>query len=170
EVATLVSLGYFGAIFDTAFVAPSVPVQLFALQVDTERPIEGKFKHGTTPALVIKARARPEYSGNIWAGIATHRAGNMVEGQCYPESGVIRSDRMLMVQGWLARLAQVLGVVVQWGASSAWVSGTADMIARAGWAVGGLQAKSVIAAGSNQGKSAKMTYPARRPHPWNPAS
>lgn len=109
--AMLFVLGWFGVNRDAAFVATSVPAQLIVLQVDTERSTEGKFKHRTTLGLVTDARPRPEYSGNMWTGIAMHRAGDIVAGRYDAESGVMRSDRMLMIWGWIARLAQFLGVV-----------------------------------------------------------
>jgi hypothetical protein len=109
--AMLLVFGCFGVNRDAAFVATSVPAQLIVLQVDSERTTEGQFRHRTTLGLVTDARPRPEYAGNMWTGIAMHRAGDIVAGRYDAESGVMRSDRMLTVWGWIARLAQFLGVV-----------------------------------------------------------
>jgi hypothetical protein len=109
--ALMVVIGCFGVNRDAAFVATSVPAQLIVLQVDTGRNTEGKFKHRMTLGLVTDARPRPEYTGGIWTGIAMHRAGDVVAGRYDAESGEMRSDRMLMIWGWIARLAQFLGVV-----------------------------------------------------------
>ncbi len=109
--AMLLVLGWFGVNRDAAFVATSVPAQLIVLQVDSERTTDGKFRHRTTLGLVTDVRPRPEYGGNMWTGIAMHRAGDIVSGRYDAESGVMRSDRMLMIWGWIARLAQFLGLV-----------------------------------------------------------
>jgi hypothetical protein len=109
--AMLLVLGCFGVSRDAAFLATSVPAQLIILQVDSERTTEGRFRHRTTLGLVTDTRPRPEYGGNIWTGLAMHRAGDIVAGRYDAESGVMRSDRMLMIWGWIARLAQFLGVV-----------------------------------------------------------
>jgi hypothetical protein len=109
--AMLLVLGCFGVNRDAAFVATSVPVQLIVLQVDTQRTTEGKFRHRTTLGLVTDTRPRPEYAGNMWTDIAMHRAGDIVADRYDAESGKMRSDRMLMIWGWVTWLAQFLGVV-----------------------------------------------------------
>ncbi len=109
--ALLVLIGTVIVNTNGAFLAQSRPAQLIVLQVDTDRNTDGMFTHRPTLGLVTERRPRPEYSGAMWTGLALHQAGDVIAGRYDPDSGKMQSDRMLQISGWMARLAQVLGVI-----------------------------------------------------------
>ncbi len=61
--------------------------------------------------LETDARPRPEYSGNTWMRFAPHQAGEIVSGRYDPDSGEMRSNRMMRRTSWSGRIAQLLGIL-----------------------------------------------------------
>jgi hypothetical protein len=109
--AMLLAVGTIVVKRDAAFVAASEPAQLIVLQTDTQKRTDGRYAFRITLGLVTDARPRPEYQGGFWAGFAMHRTGDIVPGRYDAESGRMQSDRMLLVFGLIAHLAQLLGVI-----------------------------------------------------------
>ncbi len=61
--------------------------------------------------LETDARPRPEYSGNTWMRFAPHQASEIVSGRYDPDSGEMRSNRMMRRTSWSGRIAQLLGIL-----------------------------------------------------------
>jgi hypothetical protein len=109
--ATMVVMGAFIVKQNATFLAASDQAQLIVLQMDTQKRTDGGYAFSITLGLVTDVRPRPEYRGGFWTGIAMHRTGDIVAGRYDPKSGEMRSDRMLLISGWISRLVQLLGVV-----------------------------------------------------------
>jgi hypothetical protein len=96
---------------NSQFVAASEPVELIVLQFESEIDAEGRVLRRPIFGLVTEARPRPWYRGGVWTNIPVHKLGEVVPGRYDAKSGKMQSDRMLMLMGWIARLAQLLGVI-----------------------------------------------------------
>ena len=103
-----------GALFlgsDHGFKKRSEPADLIVLQLDTRRNSKGYTIYRPVFGLDTTARPRPEYSGNIWVRPAPHQAGEIVSGRYDSDSGEMRSNQMMGRTTWIARIAQILGIL-----------------------------------------------------------
>ena len=106
---------FIGALFfgdSMHFTSHSEPARLRVLDIQTRRGSDGYKMYRPVFALEAAKPPRQGYAGKIWSRQARHQAGEIVSGRYDPESGEMRSDKMVKITTRLGRIAQVLGILV----------------------------------------------------------
>jgi len=96
----------------TEFKTRSEPVQLVVLDVQSKRDGLGLVSYRPVLSLETAHPPREAYSGVIWTRIKPHEPGEIVPGRYDPESGEMRSDKMLDRTILIGRIARGVGVLV----------------------------------------------------------
>ncbi len=119
NVLKYVSIGCFiwflGTLFfgdGTEFRNRSEPAQLIVLDVESRRDGFGFILYRPVLALASETAPREGYAGTIWTRFKPHEPGDIVPGRSDPESGEMRSDKMLNRTIWSGRVARIFGVLV----------------------------------------------------------
>ncbi len=102
-----------GALFadgSQEFIARSDPATLIVLKINSRRDADGLFTY--RPVLALDGVELDSYAGNIWSRPAKHEAGDVVPGRYDPDSGEMRSDKMLEDASWIGRIAKLIAILV----------------------------------------------------------
>ena len=101
---------FFGGSAD--FISRSDPAQLIVLEVQSKQDTGGYTSYRPVFALEPSKAPRQGNAGNIWSRVKPHEPGDIVPGRYDPESGEMRSDKMLGKTVWIGRIARIFGVLV----------------------------------------------------------
>ena len=119
NVLKYVSIGCFiwfaGALFQgdrAEFRSRSTPAQLVVVDVESKQDTDGYRSYRPIFALEGEKSPRQEYAGNTWTKVKPHEPGEIVSGRYDSENGEMRSDKMLGKTFWVARIAQIFGILV----------------------------------------------------------
>jgi hypothetical protein len=94
------------------FIGRSEPAQLYVSDLESRKDLDGVFSFRPVFKLASAKSAQKGYAGNQWDKIPPHQVGETVGGRIDPETGEMRSDKMLWKSKWLGWFARAFGALM----------------------------------------------------------